>query len=102
MGNSDLDKIISRADHLRTYGSAAHIPELAGMVKELAEVVKSLQASALANAGESLPINRCLIKGGHYWTKGTSCECGFLTGLGEKTPTVEADCSTMAKVGERT
>jgi hypothetical protein len=39
----DLDAIISRADHLRTYGNATNIGELAVMVMELARAVKMLQ-----------------------------------------------------------
>ena len=71
----DLDQIISRADHLRTYGNATHIGELAGMVAELAQDVKELRQRpimdipcvSLNGVGESAPLEPLFGPDGQVW-----------------------------------
>lgn len=43
--DKQLDEIIGRAGHLCQYGNATHIPELAGMVKALAMVIKDMKVN---------------------------------------------------------
>lgn len=72
----DLDQIISRADHLRTYGNATHIGQLADMVAELAQAVKMLQKRPIVNipsvglngVGESASLEPLFGPDGQVWS----------------------------------
>ncbi len=76
-----LDAMIQRCEHIRDFGNATHVPELAVAVQRLAMMVKDMKSNV------SKPVitetTQCHCQGGfHYWgRKKTTCDCGSISGL---------------------